>query len=170
MNCPACHANMRSMQYEGVTIETCDGCGGEFLDADELGHIVRLRDEKFPEEAKRLLAECPPVFGVPADESARSLNCPKCSGAMRVMNYCGDSGIHVDRCEGCGGFWLDADELEHVQIYQEEWEAKGPAMIQKISAELERARRETAERTSNAFSGSRFAFVNALINRFLDAA
>lgn len=170
LSCPNCDRSLQTVTYEGVTIEACNDCGGEFLDAHELGHIVRVRESKFPQTARELVADWRPEAGVPVDAQSRRLDCPKCSGPMQVINYCGDSGIHVDRCTGCGGFWLDADELEHVQIFQEEWEAKAPGMIQAISADLERARRETAQRTSNVFQGSRFAFVNALINQFLDAA
>ena len=96
--------------------------------------------------------------------------CPSCNGSMRVTNYCGDSGVCVDRCDACGGLWLDHLELEKVQVLLEQWADDAPAQIQAVAGELENVRRETAERLDNAFAGSRFAFVNALINRFLDAA
>ncbi|MBL1218550.1 MAG: hypothetical protein D8M59_13790 [Planctomycetes bacterium] len=170
LHCPLCHDPLRQLEYEGITIEACDACGGEFLDADELGHVIRAREAVFPDDMRQQIGCRDTVHGIPSTETQRHINCPKCSQPMSVINYCGDSGIFVDRCEGCGGFWLDADELEHVQVFQEEWESKAPQMLQAISGDLERARREAAEQTSNVFSGSRFAFVNAIINRFLDAA
>lgn len=170
MNCPVCASAMTLIRYEGVAIEVCDTCGGEFLDHDELGHIVRVREEKFSPEMQRYILSRPPRFGLPEEQRERQITCPKCSGEMVVLNYGGDSGIYVDRCKGCGGFWLDADELEMIQVYQEEWEAKAPAMLQAVAADLEVARRTAAMSTNNCFSGSRFAFVNALINRLLDAA
>lgn len=170
LHCPLCHDPLAPLEYEGIIIDVCDTCGGEFLDADELGHVIRAREAVFPEAMREQIGNRATVFGIPADETIRQVNCPKCGQPMKVINYCGDSGIYVDRCTGCGGFWLDADELEHVQVFQEEWEAKAPQMLQAISGELEEARRVAAEKTNNVFAGSRFAFVNALINRFLDAA
>ena len=62
------------------------------------------------------------------------------------------------------------EELERIQAVMEEWQDAAPAKLQLIARELETTRRETAESCNRAFSGSRFAFVNAIINRLLDAA
>ncbi|MHC4210268.1 MAG: TFIIB-type zinc ribbon-containing protein, partial [Planctomycetota bacterium] len=100
----------------------------------------------------------------------RQLRCPACDGSMDVVNYGGDSGIFVDRCGGCGGLWLDHDELEKVQIVMEKWAVEAPAQLQSIAGELELARRKAADATSKGFCGSRFSFINAIVNRLLDAA
>jgi uncharacterized protein len=42
MQCPKCHANMRTFDRMGVHIEQCDGCRGVFLDYGELESITRL--------------------------------------------------------------------------------------------------------------------------------
>ncbi|WP_309117936.1 zf-TFIIB domain-containing protein [Saccharothrix sp.] len=42
MQCPKCHANMRTFDRMGVHIEQCDGCRGVFLDYGELEAITRL--------------------------------------------------------------------------------------------------------------------------------
>jgi len=170
MNCPVCEQAMIRTRYEGVEIDVCDLCGGEFLDYAELGHVVRVREERFSPELKRYVLSRPPCFGVPEEQCERQIRCPKCSCEMVVLNYGGDSGIYIDRCTKCLGFWLDADELDMIQAFQEEWEAKAPAMLQAVAADLEVARRKAAMSTNNSFVGSRFAFVNALINRLLDAA
>jgi hypothetical protein len=52
----------------------------------------------------------------------------------------------------------------------ERWADEAPQQLQAIAGKLEVARREVAEQTNDAFTGSRFAFVNALINRLLDVA
>jgi hypothetical protein len=52
----------------------------------------------------------------------------------------------------------------------EQFEDDAPEQIRKIASQLDQARRETAESISRTFAGSRFAFVNAVINRLLDAA
>ncbi len=44
-----------------------------------------------------------------------ALGCPRCSGflrkkAMRKLNH--PSGAVLDVCDGCGGMWLDANEVK----------------------------------------------------------
>ncbi len=89
---------------------------------------------------------------------------------MSVVNYAGDSGVFVDRCDVCSGLWLDHEELEKVQYVMEKWAEDAQPQIKAIAGELEMARRKAARTGSGAFGGSRFAFINALVNRLLDAA
>jgi len=170
MECPQCQRLLREATYEGVLIHICDKCGGEFIGADELAHIVRTREERFPEASDSTPARIQPQFGVPDSETRRRLNCPQCTATMQVNNYGGDSGIYIDCCPQCGAVWLDHNELENIQVLMERWADEAPAQIQAIAGQLEQARQHAAQTTSNAFAGSRFAFINALINRFLDAA
>ena len=170
MQCPSCPEKLSVMTYEGVDIQTCDGCGGEFIGSAQIAHIVRTREERFPIAMQAQLAERKPSFGIPAGETHRTLDCPSCCTTMSVINYYGDTGVFVDRCESCGGLWLDGGELEKVQILLERWADEAPEQLKQIAHRLQKAKEETAERTGNAFEGSRFAFVNAIINRMLDAA
>ncbi len=41
--------------------------------------------------------------------TARLLSCPACEGAMKIIDR---GGIHIDRCTGCKGVFLDNGELE----------------------------------------------------------
>lgn len=170
MDCPQCRRPLREANYEGVLIHICDKCGGEFIGADALAHIVRTREERFPEASDPAWADIKPQFGVPESEARRVLDCPRCGSTMSVNNYGGDSGVYIDRCSRCGGIWLDQHELENVQILMERWADEAPEQIKAVAGRLEHARRNAAATTSNAFAGSRFAFINAIINRFLDAA
>ena len=52
----------------------------------------------------------------------------------------------------------------------ERWADEAKPQIQALAGKLEMARRNAAGNTAGSFSGSRFAFVNALINRLMDAA
>jgi Zn-finger nucleic acid-binding protein len=161
---------MTEIEYEDVLIRTCDRCGGEFIGADGLAHIVRTREERFPPEMTTELSERAPSFGANDERSGCALACPACSQEMSVGNYGGDSGVYIDRCDGCGGVWLDRDELEHLQVLSERWADEAPERMRGVAGDLELARRRAAEATNGAFTASRFAFVNALMNRFLDAA
>ncbi len=170
MHCPNCQSSLRELSYEGAHIHTCDACGGEYIAPDAMTSIVNTREKRFPGAAPGELAAHKPVFGVPEAETRRVVGCPGCDGAMEVVNYGGDSGVFVDRCPRCGGLWLDCDELEKIQILMERWTDEAPATLRQFSVELEHARRQAAESVSECFTGSRFAFVNAIVNRVLDAA
>jgi Zn-finger nucleic acid-binding protein len=170
MHCPRCTSSLAPTVYEGVPIHACEECGGEFLGGEELARIVRTRQQEFRRELKAAIAGHTPAFGGAGARQDRALVCPACEGSMMVVNYGGDSGIFVDRCDICGGLWLDHEELEKVQIVMEKWADEAPTQIQAIAGDLEAARRRAAHSTSRAFGGSRFSFVNAIINRLLDAA
>ncbi len=168
MNCPNCAKALKPVRYEGCSIHTCESCGGEFVAGESLAAIVRARQEKFPEAMVAQMRTCKPQFGDFCE--ARALSCPACENAMRTMNYSGDSGVCVDRCSLCGGMWLDHDELEKVQALMETWQDRAPAQMRTIAGKLEHARMQAASKVSGSFQGSRFSFVNAMINHLLDAA
>lgn len=170
MNCPACARTLREIRYEGVAIRTCDGCGGEFIGAEQMRHIVIVREERFGPGLVAAMAGRRPAFGRAAPDSPARRNCPSCASPMSVVNYATDTGIHVDRCTSCGGIWLDNTELEKVQILLERWQDEAPAQIRALADELDDAARQVERQLSAPFRGSRFAFVNAVINRLLDAA
>jgi Zn-finger nucleic acid-binding protein len=170
MQCPQCSSSLASTLYEGVPIHTCATCGGEFIGGEELGRIVQTRQEQFSAELQDSMIGHEPSFGGTVTQPQRQLCCPACDGPMQVINYSGDSGIFVDRCAVCGGLWLDHEELEKVQFVMEKWADEAPAQLQAIAGELEMARRKAADAAGKSFSGSRFSFVNAIVNRLLDAA
>ena len=89
---------------------------------------------------------------------------------MMLLNYLGDTGVHLDRCPACHGLWLDHQELERVQVLVERWADDAPEQIRSIAGQLEEAREQAARETTGVFQASRFSLVNALINRILDAA
>lgn len=169
MNCPNCHAAMKSVTYEGAEVHACTSCGGEFVAATELAHVVRSREERFGSEVADEIAQREPAFGVPVDESERKLECPACENGMKVINYGVDTGIFVDSCSVCGGVWLDKGELEKVQTIMERWAEEAPEKVRGAAMELEKIRTEAANE-SDGFHSSRFSFVNAVMNRILDAA
>ena len=170
MQCPQCGATLTPTAYEDVPIHTCETCGGELIGGEELSRIVRVRQVQFDERLKAEFEQHRPTFGGTGSRPRKALTCPACHGAMAPVNYGGDSGVFVDRCPVCSTVWLDHEELERVQIVMEQWADDAPAQLRAIAGELELARQRAAERTKGAFGGSRFAFVNAIVNRFLDAA
>jgi ribosomal protein L37AE/L43A len=41
MSCPRCDGTLSERQFEGVMIDTCDKCGGVWLDSGELEQLLR---------------------------------------------------------------------------------------------------------------------------------
>jgi Zn-finger nucleic acid-binding protein len=151
-------------------MQACDGCGGEFIGGEELARIVRNKRESFSEPLHEALANRKPDFGHVGSQPQRNLECPACGHTMSLVNYAGDSGIFVDTCPMCSGLWLEHEELEKIQVIMERWADESQPQIQALAGQLEQARRRAAERAGRGFRGSRFAFVNAIINKLLDAA
>lgn len=120
MHCPRCRGSLTDTTYEGVSIHRCSGCDGEWLDRDELQSIVQNWEKKFsPTELKKLKSIHTADFTIDPDE--HTLKCPRCDQELERFNYASTSGVALDKCPGCGGIWLDENELEQVQILAEEW-------------------------------------------------
>lgn len=166
MKCPNCQATLETINYEGIRIETCNGCQGEWLDAEELKHVVKAREVRFDKQERRAIAKSTTIQGVKLDEADRDLPCPKCGGQTDAINYGGDSGIIIDRCTGCRGIWLDAQELERIQMLVEGWDDGLQADLAKYAPRLRKIAAEVDSRDD--VSVSRFGFMNAVINGILD--
>lgn len=41
MTCPRCSSALKEAEFEGVMIDTCEKCGGVWLDSGELGQLIR---------------------------------------------------------------------------------------------------------------------------------
>jgi len=166
MKCPRCSAALSSVDYEGIRIETCPSCEGEWLDATELGHIVKARGQRFSEEERRAVAAAVKITGVKIEDHDHDLTCPKCGGTTDAVNYGGDTGIIIDKCTSCRGIWLDAGEIEKIQSLVEGWEDGLPDLLKQYGPRLRQIEADVHERTR--FKASRFRFVNAVINGILD--
>jgi hypothetical protein len=166
MNCPRCKATLKTIDYEGIRIETCSKCEGEWLDADELKHITKAREVRFDENERRAIAAATGITGVELKDVDDDLRCPKCSGQTDPINYGGDTGIIIDRCTDCHGIWLDAGEIEKIQMLIEGWEDGLADDLAQYGPKL----RDIAIRldAEDDVRVSRFGFINVIINGILD--
>ena len=64
MQCPKCNQPLSGIDYQGVHIETCPACGGDWLDAGELGNIVEAREARFSEQECLAIAQAATIAGV----------------------------------------------------------------------------------------------------------
>ncbi|NLE65121.1 MAG: zf-TFIIB domain-containing protein [Elusimicrobia bacterium] len=145
LNCPNCRHALRQVIYEGVVIETCDHCQGEWVDHSEIERINQARDVIFSlKEAAVIPGAKKSVPGTIASRD-KALSCPHCQIPLRVINYAYDSGVMVDKCPQCGGFWLDKGELESIQMIVETWEARDSEIKARFAPVLSRIREDVRQ-------------------------
>jgi len=77
----------------------------EYFHRKEQEQIERLRAMRSEREKQQ-------------QEEASALHCPKCDGTLKEVEF---DGIQIDKCDKCGGVWLDADELESLKGKSEGW-------------------------------------------------
>ena len=116
MKCPACYSELRSVQIGKLTVDICaDGCGGIWFDAFELQQV----DEAHEVAGERLL-EFESGRRIQVD-ARRKRACPRCDEVkLKRRFFSPRRQIEIDECPGCGGCWLDADELGKIRAITEQ--------------------------------------------------
>ena len=119
MKCPRDGAELVTEVYEAkVEIDRCPRCMGVWLDKGELEEIQQTVQRDY---SKELGAPEDPVAEMlkRRDQPAAPILCPKCGGETETREYAWSSQVLVDTCvEGCG-LWLDAGELEQLEVFFE---------------------------------------------------
>ncbi|MBF0121780.1 MAG: zf-TFIIB domain-containing protein [Candidatus Omnitrophica bacterium] len=144
MNCPGCSRALRQVSYEGILIDTCDGCGGEWLDAGEILKINKARETVFAENEKSKVEGAQKVVLKQVAKNQKSLSCPRCKVPLQTLNYMYDTGVMIDKCSKCSGIWMDNNELEAIQIVVEEWEKRDPEIRARFSPILKKIQCQTS--------------------------
>ena len=111
MKCPACFNQLSSTTIGKLTVDVCrGGCGGIWFDAFELQQV----DEPGESTGEWLIhIERDPKLRV---DFARRRACPKCDGVnLKRRHFSAKRRVEIDECPGCGGYWLDAGELEKIR-------------------------------------------------------
>ena len=111
MNCPACSHELTEIEFGGVNIDACQGgCGGLWFDAFELKRV----DEHHEVQDEHLLRiQRDPKLVV---DQTRKRDCPRCDGVkLKRHFFSAEKRVEVDHCPNCGGYWLDAGELEKIR-------------------------------------------------------
>lgn len=68
-----------------------------------------LEDEYFRKKEQETLEKLRAQMQAGESATAAVVKCPKCEGALIEIEH---EGVNIDRCQACGGVWLDAGELE----------------------------------------------------------
>jgi Zn-finger nucleic acid-binding protein len=92
--CPRCDVQLTGGEAYGVKALTCGRCGGWWLGPADLRAILDAAPARAEKPAARAPVDLTRAEGRP---------CPRCRTPMGPFNYAGDSGVILDKCEGCGG-------------------------------------------------------------------
>ena len=99
------------MSVGGVKVDACqDSCGGIWFDLFELEKMDQ------PDESAAWLLENMRIdIGLEID-LAKPVGCPRCEGvALMRQQYSKNHSIMIDKCQVCGGIWLDFGELFEIR-------------------------------------------------------
>lgn len=138
MNCPTCKKTLTLASLDGLTVERCESCRGQWLSVAEFGALVRRAEPK----SKASGGVSNPV----------ELACPKCRKPMVPFNYAYDSGVFINRCHNCDGIWLASGQLERIAQHQ----AGSPAVRRLGDAWAEEVRRENRLQSARLWLRSRW--------------
>lgn len=108
MLCPVCTKDLSTTKVAGVSLDTCQKCGGIWFQEGRLQKILRK-----PLDSLRKSIQ---------DWRERSVKgegrwCPQCLHPMVLVSREGPEGtreVFTDCCASCGGVWLDRGELEAI--------------------------------------------------------
>ena len=169
MKCPRCSSILSPVDDDGVQIEVCAGCKGEWLGAGELQQLVERHEEAFtPGEIASLDALNKEIFTAENCDHD-DLNCPQCVAVlMEHFNYGDTSGIILHKCLECGGIWTDKDQLKKVEMLVDGWKECLNQDLDKYGSILKKVELKEQEELDKAVSISRFGFVNAVLRRFCE--
>lgn len=132
MICPACSRELTETQVGAVVVDVCHGgCGGIWFDLFELQRV----DEQHEAAGE-------PLLSIPRDpaikvDSNRKRACPRCNGIkLKRHFFSAKRQIEVDQCPNCGGYWLDAGELEAIRAEKSAKVEVKPGAANSLSIEM----------------------------------
>jgi len=114
MICPNCKLPLSSTKYRNITIHECHTCKGKWFEGKELPVAIDKRDDDMRWENFSLFEEKSKKY----EKSASKKLCPENNILMYSLKYM-DSGVAIDKCERCGGVWLDKNGFDAIVKYLE---------------------------------------------------
>jgi len=134
MKCPACSNALTEIRVEGIAVDVCEGgCGGVWFDAFELQRL-----EKLAGNTGGVIGTVTRNPDIRVDAS-RKRDCPRCPDIKLARHFfSARRRVEVDHCPNCGGYWLDAGELENIR--REQAETAAAAQVRGAGVSLEAIR------------------------------
>lgn len=109
MRCPRHETELRETEVGGAVVSVCDTCGGMYLHKGELNKISGPTSGDL---------EFSTIDGdsFEHEDEYGPIHCPlDTSRQMEKVEFVMFSGIILDYCATCHGFWLDGRELQRIR-------------------------------------------------------
>lgn len=105
MNCPVCSesALKRESLEKDLMSHTCPSCGGLWIGSTDYADWLDKAGERLPEKPFTDIS-------IEVKDNTDAKLCPGCGRIMVKYKVGHGLDFHLDRCGGCGGVWLDANE------------------------------------------------------------
>lgn len=130
LSCPRDQSPLVSQTYEAkIEVDACPSCRGVWLDKGELEAIQEARENDYSKALENLPDSVARSVNKVAQTHSGAVGCPKCGAEMDVREYAYCSQVVIDACpEGCG-MWLDAGELQALEMFFERSQAEAGDVI-----------------------------------------
>ena len=168
MKCPRCSSGLKTIKEEGVEVQACPQCEGEWISSDELLEVVEHHNEVF---SANEIASMPAVSHeiLTAEEDDHDeLNCPQCRARMEHFNYGDTSGIILHKCVQCDGIWVDKDQLEKVEMVVDGWKQSLEQDVKTYGPILQKIEMQEQVEIDKNVSISKIGFVSAILRHFCE--
>ncbi len=104
---------MDQLEKSGTAIDSCSACQGFWLDAGELERMIARRASGHPSAAELAASLAHLRDKAPEVREGALYNCPRCKDQTlgKLAYQRGDQTVVADKCQKCGGVWLDSGEM-----------------------------------------------------------
>jgi Zn-finger nucleic acid-binding protein len=110
-NCVRCGQVFRATSVGDVEVDLCRGCGGLWLDHQELQQLAEMSDDELDGLRKLIRSgEKKAAPAVRAEPLRIDAPCPSCAGKLTHAMV---GGVTLEVCSRCAGVFLDAGELDN---------------------------------------------------------
>lgn len=146
MFCSGCGSGLMPARYLNIPVESCQACGGTWLEEGRLKWIIEIGPKSLPadrvKQATRYVIANGPSFRLGEDETKRIVKCPYCISVLRPVNYSATSGVAIYRCLSEHGVWVPKGGIDRLIIFIDTWDRyiKTNAPHYSELAQLERKR------------------------------
>jgi Zn-finger nucleic acid-binding protein len=105
-SCPACreHTLAPAQLDPLLPSHACTRCGGQFIRGEHY--------RAWLEHPERKPSDANPQTSGDVHDSTRAMLCPECGKLLARYRVGHGLSFFIDRCAGCGGIWLDANEWQ----------------------------------------------------------
>lgn len=119
MKCPRDQQPLKTLNLKTITVDVCTECHGVWFDGGEFKRLVELfmlgrYDQDFSRWQKLAKNEIAPSAEFWREDN---IYCDRDGALLRKHFFAGDSGIGIDNCPSCDGFWLDGEEVDRLWRY-----------------------------------------------------